>query len=107
MTTQNCGLFLSVCSLFLCELIAQPANPKLDLTGEHGRREKDCGDTGAEERFRLPGAIKLLRGAFNVDSDAVAGKRILLVDDLYRSGAAATAVAQDLLSGPSVATQRT
>src|SRR5712691_3298802 len=30
--------------------------------------------------------IKLLEGAFQVDTDAVRGKRILLVDDLYRSG---------------------
>ena len=43
--------------------------------------------------------IKLLEGAFQVDSDAVRGKRILLVDDLYRSGATATVVAQVLLSG--------
>ena len=43
--------------------------------------------------------IKLLQGAFNVDRDAVGGKRILLVDDLYRSGATAAVVAQDLLAG--------
>jgi competence protein ComFC len=43
--------------------------------------------------------IKLLEGAFQVDADAVRGKRILLVDDLYRSGATATVIAQALLSG--------
>ncbi len=42
--------------------------------------------------------IKLLRGAFTVERDAVAGQRILLVDDLYRSGATATVVAQELLA---------
>jgi hypothetical protein len=30
--------------------------------------------------------VKLLQGAFEVDGNAVAGKRILLVDDLYGSG---------------------
>ncbi|MGI8784048.1 MAG: ComF family protein [Acidobacteriota bacterium] len=43
--------------------------------------------------------IRLLEGAFQVDTDAVRGKRILLVDDLYRSGATATVVAQALLAG--------
>ena len=41
---------------------------------------------------------KLLEGAFAVDKDAVSGLRLLLVDDLYRSGATATLVAQDLLA---------
>lgn len=45
--------------------------------------------------------IKLLEGAFQINLDAVRGKRILLVDDLYRSGATATVVAQALLSGGS------
>lgn len=47
--------------------------------------------------------IKLLQGAFDIDRDAVGGKRILLVDDLYRSGATATVVAQDLLAGGAAA----
>jgi competence protein ComFC len=42
--------------------------------------------------------LKLLQGVFEVDGNVVAGKRILLVDDLYRSGATATVVAQALLS---------
>jgi hypoxanthine phosphoribosyltransferase len=42
--------------------------------------------------------IQLLQGAFNVDRDTVGGKRILLVDDLYRSGATATVV-EALLTG--------
>lgn len=41
---------------------------------------------------------KLLEGAFAVDKDAVSGLRLLLVDDLYRSGATATLVAQELLA---------
>jgi predicted amidophosphoribosyltransferase len=47
--------------------------------------------------------IKLLQGAFNVDRDAVGGKRILLVDDLYRSGATATVMAQEFLEGGATA----
>ena len=43
--------------------------------------------------------LKLLEGAFKANAEAVAGKRILLVDDLYRSGATATLVAQELLVG--------
>lgn len=46
---------------------------------------------------------KLLQGAFNIDRDAVGGKRILLVDDLYHSGATATVVAQDLLAAGTAA----
>ena len=49
--------------------------------------------------------IKLLEGAFQVDTHAVRGKRILLVDDLYRSGATATVVARGLLAGGAAAVQ--
>lgn len=42
---------------------------------------------------------KLLEGAFAVDREAVAGQRLLLVDDLYRSGATAALVAGELLGG--------
>ena len=41
--------------------------------------------------------IKLLDGAFEADVSAVQGKDILLIDDLYRSGATATVVANMLL----------
>ena len=42
--------------------------------------------------------IKLLDGALEADAGAVDGKDILLVDDLYRSGATATVVATALLA---------
>ena len=42
--------------------------------------------------------IKLLDRAFEVNANAVRDKRILLVDDLYRSGATATLVAKALLA---------
>jgi competence protein ComFC len=41
---------------------------------------------------------KLLEGAFAVDGMAVQGLRLLLVDDLYRSGATAAVVAKELLA---------
>ena len=40
-----------------------------------------------------------LKGAFMVNEKAVRGRRILLVDDLYRSGATASNVAQALIAG--------
>ncbi len=46
---------------------------------------------------------KLLQGAFSIDRDAVRCKRILLIDDLYRSGATATVVAQDLIGNGAAA----
>jgi competence protein ComFC len=42
---------------------------------------------------------KLLQGAFEANGEAVCGKAILLIDDLYRSGATAAVVAQSLLDG--------
>ena len=42
--------------------------------------------------------LKLLDGVFHVNDEIAAGKRILLVDDLYRSGATATAVVQNLIA---------
>ena len=42
---------------------------------------------------------KLLQGAFRANGDAVRGKAILLVDDLYRSGATAVVVTQSLFAG--------
>ena len=47
--------------------------------------------------------LKLLEGAFQVDRVAVNDKRILLIDDLYRSGATAAVVAQALVAGGAAA----
>jgi len=41
---------------------------------------------------------KLLEGAFRVDQNVVGGQRLLLIDDLYRSGATAALVATELVS---------
>jgi predicted amidophosphoribosyltransferase len=40
-----------------------------------------------------------LQGAFKINEKAIRGKRILLVDDLYRSGATASIVAKALTAG--------
>lgn len=53
--------------------------------------------------FEYQQRLKMLQGAFAVDADAVRGKRVLLVDDLYRSGATATIVTHDLLAVGAVA----
>jgi predicted amidophosphoribosyltransferase len=49
--------------------------------------------------FEYERRLGLLQGAFEVEAQAVRDQRILLVDDLYRSGATATVVAQALLAG--------
>jgi competence protein ComFC len=41
---------------------------------------------------------ELLDGAFDVDASQVKGKGVLLIDDLYRSGATANAVTVALLA---------
>lgn len=53
--------------------------------------------------FEYQRRLELLQGAFNVEPEAVGDQRILLVDDLYRSGATATVVAQALLAGGATA----
>jgi predicted amidophosphoribosyltransferase len=47
--------------------------------------------------------VKLLQDAFKVDTGAVRDKRILLIDDLYRSGATANVVTQNLLASGAAA----
>jgi competence protein ComFC len=46
---------------------------------------------------------KLLAGVFQADPGTINGKRVLLLDDLYRSGATLTAVAQEIVKGGSSA----
>lgn len=43
--------------------------------------------------------LRLLEGAFIVDVGKVRGKSILLIDDLYRSGATAASVTTALITG--------
>lgn len=43
--------------------------------------------------------LRLLEGAFVVDVEKVQAKSILLIDDLYRSGATAASVTMALLEG--------
>jgi predicted amidophosphoribosyltransferase len=51
--------------------------------------------------------IKLLQDAFESDPEVVRGRRILLIDDLYRSGATANLVTQSLLSAAAADTNMT
>jgi len=53
--------------------------------------------------FEYEQRLEMLKDAFIVDADAVRGKSILLVDDLYRSGATATIVTRILLAGGATA----
>jgi predicted amidophosphoribosyltransferase len=53
--------------------------------------------------FGYDGRQKLLDGAFSFDWKVVEARRLLLVDDLYRSGATATVVAQGLIDAGAVA----
>lgn len=53
--------------------------------------------------FDLRERTKLLEGAFEVDRATVSGKNILLVDDLFRSGATAKVVTRALLASGAAA----
>jgi len=48
--------------------------------------------------FELAKRTELLRDAFAVDRDVAAGQRILVFDDLYRSGATAGTISRLLTS---------
>jgi predicted amidophosphoribosyltransferase len=47
--------------------------------------------------FELEKRAEILAGAFTVDGDQTKGKRLLVFDDLYRSGATAGAITKLLL----------
>ena len=48
--------------------------------------------------FEFGERAAILKGVFKVNQDLTAGRRLLLFDDLYRSGATATAIARALIS---------
>ena len=48
--------------------------------------------------YDADGRQKLLKGAFEGNQDVISGQRILLVDDLYRSGATMNAITEVLLA---------
>lgn len=75
--------------------LAKPVNISAARKGKNTPELKNVFDY--QER------LKLLDGAFAVDPELVSGKNILLVDDLYRSGATATVVAQALLGAGAAA----
>ena len=53
--------------------------------------------------FEYQRRLELLDGAFDVDAQTVENRRVLLVDDLFRSGATAAAATKALLAGGAVA----
>ena len=56
-----------------------------------------------KDLFEREARESILKGAFAVDRDRTAGKRILLFDDLFRSGATAGTITRLLLGGGAVA----
>jgi competence protein ComFC len=47
--------------------------------------------------------VRLLENAFVVEQDSVSGKGVMLIDDLYRSGATAAVVARSVIAGGAAA----
>jgi len=60
------------------------------------RKVKETGQL--KDVFDLNKRAALLRGAFAVDRNRTEGRRLLLFDDLFRSGATATTITRTLLS---------
>jgi len=59
---------------------------------------KTVGTPELKDVFDYDRRLKLLGDAFRVDDNAVRGRRILLLDDLFRSGATATVVTRVLMT---------
>jgi len=72
--------------------LQKPVAPNAVIKIRETPELKDIYDDFAERR-------KLLAGAFEANVDTVGGKAILLLDDLYRSGATAVVVAQSIIDG--------
>ena len=55
-------------------------------------------ESSAEDVFDFAKRTEILDGAFAVDVAKTTGKRLLLLDDLYRSGATVSAITRLLLA---------
>jgi competence protein ComFC len=79
------------------ELLGLPVDPAAISKARETRELKNV--------FDFKERTMALQGAFKANEKAVRGKRILLVDDLYRSGATAAIVAKALTSGGATTVQ--
>jgi len=69
------------------------------LCGQCIRKTKGTGEL--KDVFEFDKRAAALKGAFAVDRSLTEGKRLLLFDDLYRSGATVTEISHSLTSdGP-------
>ena len=78
--------------------IANAIGARLQKPVSYGAIKKVKETPELKDVFDYGHRTKLLEGAFEADGSIVGGKDILLVDDLYRSGATAMIVAKTLLN---------
>lgn len=56
-----------------------------------------------EQKIAKPGEVSALQGAFAVEGDSMVGKKVLVIDDLYGTGATLTEITKVLLGQGGVA----
>ena len=78
--------------------IARAIGTRLSKPCEQGAVVKTSETPELKDVFDYSQRVKLLEHAFRANGDLVLRERVLLVDDLYRSGATATIVANSLLA---------
>jgi predicted amidophosphoribosyltransferase len=86
---------------------ARPSQPVVKIAKELGGRIQKAVLSDAIQKTRETPGLKdvhdpekrreLLDGAFSVDQARISGKGVLLIDDLYRSGATANAITVALM----------
>lgn len=77
--------------------IAKGLSAKLGIPCDHEAVKKVRETTELKTVYGYDERLKVLAGAHAIDGARVAGKTILLVDDLFRSGATMNAIAAQLL----------
>ena len=83
--------------------LADDIGARLKLLVAHDEIRKKKKFTELKDVYDAEERCRLLEGAFDVDSSRVKGEHVLLVDDLYRSGATMNAIGQVLLASGAVA----
>ena len=76
--------------------LADELGAQLEITVAHDAIRKQKRFAELKNVYDSEDRRKLLQGAFDVNSSRVKGHRVLLVDDLYRSGATMNAIADVL-----------